>query len=210
MREDTQKAINEYNISTRNAFRGDVESIEAAEKFLSEDENVLFVSPTLFSRMYKDVAKRAFSHAGIIFLTDKRVFLYYTLAKEPQPNSFPLENIGNVSYYANPLTGNLVLSAVQFEDRFYNFTIEIGSKFSLTTSSVNKKMLAKVAETFEYARDTYSSGKPTERTAISENKEENPSSDILLQIEKLSELKEKGILTEDEFQAKKSELLARL
>jgi len=37
-----------------------------------------------------------------------------------------------------------------------------------------------------------------------------PQADVLAQIEKLSELKEKGILTEDEFKAKKDELLARL
>ena len=44
----------------------------------------------------------------------------------------------------------------------------------------------------------------------SSNTIKDSSNDILSQIEKLSELKEKGILTEDEFNAKKTDLLARM
>ena len=44
----------------------------------------------------------------------------------------------------------------------------------------------------------------------SSNTIKDSSNDILSQIEKLSELKEKGILTEDEFNAKKTDLLAKM
>ncbi len=196
MREDTQKAIKEYKISVSFSAK----SIESAEEFLSDNEKVLFVSPTNFGITYKDPTKKN-ACIGVVFLTDKRMLLYYKIHDEVNTDVTTLNEIEKITLISNPMTaGNRIL--VQAGDRIYNFSISVHMNFK-SSASIYKDML-KVAMIFEYARDEYG------KKISSENNGNNNLPDVLEQIEKLSELKDKGIVSEEEFQAKKAELLSRL
>ena len=115
MRDDTQKALHEYDISTL----GVKKYIEAAENFLTNDENVLFVMSTNFVITYNDPTKRA-ACAGVVFLTDKRMLLYYKPNKEEYTDITNYDEIKFVHFQNDDFTGGSCI-LVQTNDRAYKF-----------------------------------------------------------------------------------------
>ena len=121
---------------------------------------------------------------GIFIVTEKRVVFFAKWLMGYDLESFPLSKIS---------------------------AIEISK--SLMGKSINMKMPGNTVEI-----KWIQSGEPNKLVAyVRENMgEETPvrpdpaSEDILAQIQKLAALKDQGILTEDEFTAKKTELLAKM
>ncbi len=201
MREDIQKSIKEYEIATSPFFKKDV---EAAEKFLNDDENVILCLDTNFCINYPDPTKKI-ALPGIVFLTNTRIVIHCKL-KEDFVDTLPLEEINDIKIFNNPLGGDHI--QVYSTDKIYDFLIATKQKgFVISLAQRKQAALGKIYNAFLFAKNPDGFGEPKKTEAPNDN---NQSPDIPEQIKKLAELKEKGILTEDEFQAKKSELLARL
>lgn len=198
MREDTQKALKEYEVSSF-LFK---KEIEEAEKLLSENERVIIVLTTNFSITYPDPTKRV-ACPGIVFLTDKRMIVFYKDYKDDATDITPIAEFKSVIHVKDPANHANHIQ-VHTKEKIYDFLAMPKVKaFSLSSQRDIDKKALHMYHAFLYAQNPndFENGadKNTERVA-----------DIPEQIEKLAALKEKGIITEEEFQAKKSELLARL
>lgn len=122
------------------------------------------------------------AYFAVMIATDKKVVFYSKAILSEKCEIFPYQNINTVEYGKNFLTGNNV---------------------TLNTSSTEINLVrAKEPEKFTTTvRDNI--GK---KTAAADPTQP----DIPGQIKKLADLKEKGILSDQEFTKKKQELLARL
>ncbi len=186
MREDIKNAIKEYEIATTPFFK---RSAEAAEKYLDDSENVILCLEVNF---------------------EEKITICNILESEGNKEEFtdvlPLEDITNIKPF-NPLVGSDHIQ-VYSVGKVYDFPI-ITKQRGLVISAAQSKQAAfsKIYRAFLFAVNP--NGFEEIKTEESE-KSINQTSDIPEQIEKLAALKEKGIISEEEFQAKKSELLARL
>ena len=198
MREDTQKALKEYEVSSF-LFK---KEIEEAEKLISENEAVIIVLTTNFSITYPDPTKRV-ACPGIVFLTDKRMIVFYKDYKDDVTDITPIAEFKSVIHVKDPANHTNHIQ-VHTKDKIYDFLAMPKVKaFSLSSQRDIDKKAMHMYHAFLYAQNPDGFENNT-----AENN--NQSADIPEQIEKLASLKEKGILSEEEFQAKKSELLARL
>ena len=120
---------------------------------------------------------------GVLLATNKRVVFFAKKLTGYDMESFPLENISSIE------AGKGMM----------------GHKFSFFASGNKVKMKwiknGNVEKFLEYVRNNI--GKNSSSKSA-------PKTDIPTQIRKLAELKEQGILTEEEFKSKKSELLAKM
>lgn len=198
MREDTQKALKEYEVSTF-LFKKD---IEEAEKLISENETVIIVLTTNFSITYPDPTKKV-ACPCVVFVTNERMVILYKDYKDVVTDITPIEEFKSVLHIKNPIDHTNHIQ-VHTKDKIYDFlAIPKVKAFSLSSQQdIDKKALHMYhAFLYAYNPNGFESDTP-ENTS--------QSADIPEQIEKLANLKEKGIISEEEFQAKKSELLARL
>lgn len=122
--------------------------------------------------------------SGLFVATEKRIVFYAKKLTGYDLESFPLENISSIEAGKN-LMGNTIT--------FY----ASGNKASMKWINFGN-----VKEFMDYVRNNM--GKKSH--VSSETKTES----IPDQIKKLSELKDQGILTEEEFNSKKKELLAKM
>ena len=198
MREDTQKALKEYEVSSF-LFK---KEIEEAEKLISENEAVIIVLTTNFSITYPDPTKRV-DCPGIVFLTDKRMIVFYKDYKDDVTDITPVSEFKLVRHVKD-YTNNTNHIQVHTKDKVYDFlALPKVKAFSLSSQKDIDQKAMHMYHAFLYAQNPDGFG----NKAAGNN---NQSSDIPEQIEKLASLKEKGILSEEEFQAKKTELLSRL
>ena len=189
MRNDVEQAIKKYEIKTF-GFKRDIEKSQA---MLTDDETVLFVTGTNLTISYNASGGTGF-FPGVLFLTDKRVFFNYSALGTFSSDSISLDEIRSVNYYGNGLTG----SHIQIHGliKSYDFLV-----------TYKKKITQLIAQEFETAINNYKA----QQAAQSINPQPNaPQPDITDQIEKLAQLRDKGILTEEEFQTKKTDLLSRM
>lgn len=208
MREDIQKSIKEYEIATTPFFKKDVAD---AEKFLNDDENVILCLDTNFCIIYPDPTKKV-ALPGVVFLTDKRIVIHCKL-KEDFVDTLSVKEINDVKIINVPM-GNEHIQ-VYSEDKVYDFLILTKQRgFVVSVAQRKKDAVNKIYRAFLFAQNPNGFGKPKSaeppQNAEQPKIAEQSTQDIPEQIEKLSALKEKGIISEEEFQAKKSELLARL
>ena len=96
---------------------------------------------------------------------------------------------------------NLLITVSPTTDGFSEISIGSTSKYALIDWGKNQENFNAImgllsAELQQYEKVSFSHGSPT--------------SDIPAQIKSLADLKDAGVLTEDEFQAKKAELLAKI
>jgi len=194
MRDDIQKSIKEYEISTF-LFKSD---IEEAEKLIDDDENVIIVLATNFSITYPDPTKRV-ACPGVVFMTNKRMILYYKPLYEGISDITHITDIKDIK-----LINGVNHIQVYTEDKVYDFVVTPKVfRHSNLQNAVNKIyrafLFAKNPNGFEMSENT----EPPKST-------EQSTQDIPEQIEKLSALKDKGIISEEEFQSKKTELLSRM
>ncbi len=202
MREDIQKSIKEYEIATSPFFK---KNAEAAEKFLYDDEKVILCLEANFCINYPDPTKKI-ALPGIVLLTNNRIIIRYNEYKKECVDTLAMEEINDIKVFSEPLGGDYI--QVYSAEKIYSFPIitkQKGLVISLTQSK--RAALGKIYNAFLFAKNPNGFEEPKKATTQTAA---NQSPDIPEQIKKLAELKEKGILTEDEFQAKKSELLARL
>lgn len=206
MREDIQKAIKEYEIATMPFFKKEA---EAAEKYLDVDEKVILCLDGNFCISYPDPTKKI-SLYGITLVTNKRVFIYYKPKKEGLIDEMLLGEITDIKVFSPSLYDDHI--QVYSADKIYDFPIRTKQKGLVISIAQSKQAaFAKIYRAFLFARNPNGFGEPeVPKPEVPKSENTSVSSDIPEQIEKLSALKDKGIISEEEFQSKKTELLSRL
>lgn len=202
MREDIQKAIKEYEIAVTPFFK---KCVGYAEKYLNDDEDVILCLDIDFCINYPDPTKKVVL-PGIVFLTNKRILLHCKLKKEDFIDTLPIEEITDIKVFSPSLCDDHI--QVYSADKIYDFPIMTKQR-GFVVSVVQSKQAAfgKIYRAFLFAKNPNGFGEPD---VVGTEKKPTQSSDIPDQIEKLSALKDKGIISEEEFQSKKTELLSRL
>lgn len=196
MRKDTSAALKEYGISAFLAKK----TIEEAEELIDENEKVILVLTSNFNIVYPDPTKRD-AGAGVIIVTDKKIVVYHKPLHKSISFIVPVSEIREILLIPNVLSGIYTIQVIT-ADKLFNFPLPAsGGSFKLT----NPKAFAnKIHRAFLYALNQ------KEFAAFSNSAPIEKSEDITEQIEKLADLKNKGIITEEEFQSKKKELLSRI
>ncbi len=185
MRNDTLQAIEKYSIKTF----GSKKLIEKAEACIKPDEQIVFISPTNLVISDPGVRKKKQTPC-IVVLTNQRIVFHLKIAFSSQTDVLKLDAIQSISSNSNGLTGSHI--ELHTTSRCYDILV-----------TYKHDMLQKILNAFEQARSDY-----TSKLTVSNTSTKAP--DVIEQIEKLSELNKKGIITDDEFTAKKSELLAKI
>ena len=185
MREDTKKAFKESGTTT--LFIKKI--IKEIEERLDDNEKVLFASSVTFRAFFLHIKEQTAS-IGTLFITDKKMILHYG-------QSFwiikSFQEINKIDL--GTLNGDHIL--IDTDDIKVDYII-----------SNDWKMAKKLHSVFMSAYEPYRT--EDSQDAVTESAQNNNNIDITEQIEKLSQLKDKGIITEEEFQTKKADLLARL
>lgn len=196
MRKDTSAALKEYGISSF-LFK---KNIEEAEKLVDESEKIILVLTTNFNIVYPDPTKRD-AGAGVVIVTDKKIVVYHKPLHEGISFIVPVSEIKEILLTPNVLNGVNTIQVIT-ADRIFNFPLPAsGGSFKLTSP---KAFANKIHRAFLYALNQ------KEFAAFSDHDSSEKATDITEQIEKLAGLKDKGIITEEEFQSKKEELLSRI
>ncbi|REK77749.1 SHOCT domain-containing protein [Paenibacillus paeoniae] len=184
MRKDIEQALEKFKVNTF----GNKKIIEKVEALLRADEQVLYISPTNVVVTAVNTNKKN-KLPGVFVLTDNRILFHYKIAFDESTDTSDLSKIDSINCFGNGLTGGHV--EVHTRTKTYDILV-----------SYKKALMNEIKNTFEEAINNYTQNK------VSGNKESD--TDILQQIEKLAELRNKDILTEEEFQEKKQVLMARL
>ncbi len=188
MRDDVAKVLKMFQIPTF----GNKKNIENAEKLLHTDEQVLYISPTnciIFSQNTRKNERLP----GIAILTTKRFIFNYKIMLNTATDMVTLDEIRSVSYNGNGMTGGHL--EIHTITKTYDILV-----------SYRQDMMQYLQELFMWAKNN-----AAENNNVSFNKTNtNQNPDIISQIERLAELRDKGIITDDEFQNKKQELLLKL
>ena len=183
MRDDTIRVLNEFNI---NSF-ANKKNIERAEKFINPDEKLLYISPTNLAIINNATGKTE-KLPGIVFLTDKRFCFNYQILFNHSTEIVPLEEIRSVNSSGNAMSGGHI--QIHTIAKTYDMLV-----------SYKKELISKILFLFDNAKSQLSN-----HSFSSDGTEIN----AFEKIEKLAELKEKGIISDEEFQQKKAELLENI
>lgn len=205
MREDIQKAIKEYEIATSPFFKKEA---EAAEKYLGTEEKVILCLEANFCISYPDPTKKIALY-GIILVTNKRVFIYYKPKKEGFIDEILLGEITDIKVFSPSLCDDHI--QVYSADKIYDFPIRTKQRgFVVSVVQSKQAAFAKIYRAFMFAVNPDGFGIIKNEAPKVESPITSDTSSIPEQIEKLYALKDKGIISEEEFQSKKTELLSRL
>jgi len=129
---------------------------------------------------------------GLLVLTDRRL-LFLKEGMTKQTEDFPLDKVSSVQWSSGPLTGTITIFA---------------SANKAEIKNVNK---ADGKEMTDHVRHRLSAPKPSTASASGDQSAvASTAMDIPDQIRKLGELRDSGVVTPEEFEAKKAELLARM
>lgn len=184
MRKDIEYALQKFKVKTF----GNKKNIEKVESILRADELVLYISPTNVVITSVNTSKKK-KLPGVFVLTDKRILFHYKIAFEESTDTTELSKIDSINCFGNGITGGQI--EIHTRTKTYNILV-----------TYKKDLMNEIKDTFEEAINNY-----TQNNGFG-NKESD--TDIMQQIEKLAELRDKDILTEEEFQEKKQVLMARL
>ncbi len=132
------------------------------------------------------------SGTGIVVLTDRRLFFLKDGVFSKTSEDFPLSKISSVQWSSGVLLGKIIVFASGNK-------AEISNVQKADGKAITDAVRSRLADT---------SDSIPERQAVAAVGERK--SDVYEQLSKLGELHKAGILTEEEFQAKKTELLGRL
>lgn len=186
MRKDIEEALEKFQVKTF----GNKKNIERAESELKDDEKVLFIIPTNATITTVNIRKKE-SLPGVFILTDKRFLFLYKVLLSHNIETGTLDTINSINCSGNGLTAGHV--QIHTITKSYDIIV-----------SYKKKIIKMIHDTFLSAKETYDNNLRANDSSSIGN------TDIVAQIEKLSELRDKNILSEKEFETKKSELLSRL
>ena len=197
MREDVNRALQEFQIKTF----GNKKALEKSESLLSDDETVLFVTPTNISTVIISTQQQLLTLPGVVYLTDKR-FIFMRNTKTPNNDFLPLEKVTHIDYKANGLQPSVIIVG----DDVKTFSFIVSYKFDAVT---------KVLETFNSACDKILKEITTDPEIENNSPEPEPlifDTDYAIisaadEIRKYKSLLDDGIITQEEFEAKKKQLL---
>lgn len=194
IREDVQEAIWRQPKHYFLGFKGQVAGVE---KYLSADEKVLFIYGTnvKISEGQLPLEANIFKIKGkepvLFVITDKRLIFYFKVLWNEKAEQIPLSEIRSHDIERNGLLGAaLRISAL--------------TKTVVVDLEYKQEILAAIDEIVNTFRNKVARRLHDTSTSPPDK------SDMLEQIERLAELHKKGILTAEEFHAKKSELLAKI
>lgn len=100
MRKDVQNAIEKYGIKTFGLRK----NLEKAETALTDDETVLYVTPTNVMSGPIEKMGNFTSFPGSVFVTDKRVLFCRYYKSGFVYDDLPLSKINNVKYFSNGMS----------------------------------------------------------------------------------------------------------
>lgn len=137
----------------------------------------------LLEAQFKDVNNRASSGYGLVIVTDQRVLCYRkSFIGTVTSEELPLAKITGISYRKGLMLGSVIVTAAGNQSIYDGCNNKDAEKFA----NIVKELLAHANST------TPASQQPSN----------------LEQIEKLFEMHQKGMITDDEFAAAKSKLLS--
>lgn len=181
MRDDTAKAVKEFGVKT--LFNK--KSIEEAEKAILPGETVLAIQCSTFEISYPE-KKKPDSYSGVFFITDKALYYFCHIEYINANERVPFENI---TAFNTSSKGILTYLKIDVISRSYSLLVsekDTKKLYPIIQEGIQKSKLQTVA-----------------KPAVKDN-------DIFAKIEKLADLRDRGILTEEEFQQKKKEWLSEI
>lgn len=182
MRDDTAKAVKEFGVKT--LFNK--KSIEEAEKAILPGETVLAIQCTNFD-IFSVTMKKPETHTGIFFATEKNLYFLSSIDFLKVQEIVPYNEIKAVNVAQRKAW---LFLDVETATRRYSL---------MTTDKESKKLYPIINDAIQKVRQQTVVTKP----AVQDN-------DIFAKIEKLADLRDRGILTEEEFQQKKKEWLSEI
>jgi hypothetical protein len=130
------------------------------------------------------------SGTGLLVVTDRRLLFIKEGAMSKTSEDFPLEKVSSVQWSSGMVTGTVTIFASGNKAEIKNVNKDDGKAIT------------------DLIRNRLSAPKPTDATTSAEVP--LAPADIPEQIRKLGELRDAGVLTSEEFDSKKAELLARM
>jgi hypothetical protein len=133
---------------------------------------------------------------GVIVLTDRRVIFLKDGWTHKTTMDFPLEKVASVQWGTGVVLGTLAVFATGSRAEIHGMNTADGKRMAAAIRSVlstPRQAAAEPARPDEPAADTAA-----------------PEPDVYVQLGRLGELRDAGVLTVEEFEAKKAELLARI
>jgi hypothetical protein len=127
---------------------------------------------------------------GLVTLTDRRLLFLMDGLVHKMTEDFPIEKISSVQWSSSVVFGSIVVFAA-------------GNKAEI--KNVDKTDGKAIVDAMR-AQLNRGSAVTADQSSIGTSK----SPDVMAQLEKLGELRDAGVVTDDEFESKKAELLARL
>jgi Bacterial PH domain/Short C-terminal domain len=127
---------------------------------------------------------------GLLVLTDRRLLFLKDGVFAKTTEDFPMEKISSVQWSSGMISGTLTVFASGNKAEIKNMTKDDGKQIA---DVIRGRISSKTAH-----------GSALEKTAISDQP------DLYEQLAKLGQLRGAGVLTPEEFEAKKAELLSRL
>lgn len=179
MRSDIVKAIETFQVKTF----GNKSNIESAEKLLYPDEQVLFISPTNCT-MYSSNTRKKESLPGVAILTDRRFIFHYKVLLNTSTDTVTLDEIRSVNCSGNGLTGGHI--EIHTIAKTYDILV-----------TYKKDIMQKIQNTFETAKNS----------TVSNNSQSVSATSSADEIMKFKQLLDNGVITQEEFEAKKKQLL---
>lgn len=165
-------------------------NLSGIEKFLGRREIKELPSILWEDELPEKIVQGTYNNGnGLLVATNKRLIFIDKGIFSLKVEDFPYDKITSIQYTTGLLMGGIEIYAS-------------GNKAEI--KNVPKDQVRTFAE---YVRARITAPKPPATQSAAQTKQQD---DILAQIEKLGKLKEQGIITEEEFVAKKKEILAKL
>jgi hypothetical protein len=131
---------------------------------------------------------------GLIILTDRRLLFVKEGWVGKKSTDFPIEKVSSIEFSSGLLLGKVVVHAS-------------GNRSEI--DNVNKQDGKRIVDNIR-ARLSQAPPQPTAATPVTAQAGAGTASDPVEQIKKLAELRDAGVVTEEEFAAKKAQLLDQL
>jgi hypothetical protein len=154
-----------------------IKPMEGVERILTDGEEIIDSIP----------CKKNLIEGGLI-LTPKRVFFYHSAGKGKYgTEEYPFDKISSINYVLGKFFGEVAVIEIHSSD----------DKLKVVSKNANDEVEAFVKSVKQYIEEY-----KTKSTQVPNN-----NSDVASQISKFAELRDKGILTEEEFTMQKRKLL---
>lgn len=181
MRQDIESTIKKFKVTTF----GNKKAFITIDKNLKDDETVLYIAPT--NAVITTVGSRKVQKLpGVFAITSSRILFVYSVALSFSMFSHNATELKSVNCSGNSLTGGHILIQTLVQD--YDFLV-----------SYKKQVIMEVQDILNQLISSISNARPAVISI--------PVQDDAAQIEKLHELMQKGILTPEEFETKKRQIL---